>query len=264
MRRAAEVGASVTPHVEMFGLQFAAVTLREAARMLVDAAADRKKGLVVTPNVDHLVIMSRDASVRSVYESATWTFADGMPIVWLSRILHAPGVPERVTGADLLPLVASLSVQRGLRLFFCGGETGVAERLAARLQEETPGVNVVGTYSPPFGFESDPDESAGMVARLNRAKPDILFLGLGTPKQELWAHRHQSQLDVGPILCFGGAFDLTAGLKARAPKWLRNAGLEWAWRLAYEPRRLWRRYLVQDIAFAVLALKEAFRARRRG
>jgi len=264
VRGAVEVGVSARPHVEMFGLHFAAVTLREAARMLVEAAADRRKGLVVTPNVDHVVIINRDASVRMVYQSASWVFADGMPIVWLSRILHAPGVPERVTGADLLPLVASLSAERGLRLFFCGGEQGVAERLVARLQEATPRVNVVGTYSPPLGFESDPDESARMVARCNRAKPDILFLGLGTPKQELWAHRHQSQLDVGPILCFGGAFDLTAGLKARAPMWLRNAGFEWAWRLANEPRRLWRRYLVQDVVFAVLAVKEAFRARRRG
>jgi len=264
VRGAVEVGVSARPHVEMFGLHFAAVTLREAARMLVEAAADRRKGLVVTPNVDHVVIISRDASVRMVYQSASWVFADGMPIVWLSRMLHPTGVPERVTGADLLPLVASQSAERGLRLFFCGGAEGVAERLVARLQEATPRVNVVGTYSPPLGFESDPDESARMVARCNRAKPDILFLGLGTPKQELWAHRHQSQLDVGPILCFGGAFDLTAGLKARAPMWLRNAGFEWAWRLANEPRRLWRRYLVQDVVFAVLAVKEAFRARRRG
>jgi N-acetylglucosaminyldiphosphoundecaprenol N-acetyl-beta-D-mannosaminyltransferase len=264
MRGTVEGGTSVTPHVEMFGLRFAAVTLCEAARMLVEAGADRRKGLVVTPNVDHLVVIHRDPSVKLVYESASWVFADGMPIVWLSRILHPTGVPERVTGTDLLPLVASQSAERGLRLFLCGGAHGVAEQLAARLQQATPGVNIVGTYSPPLGFESDPDESARMVERCNSARPHILFLGLGTPKQELWAYRHQSQLNVGPILCFGGAFDLNAGLKVRAPKWLRSAGLEWAWRLAYEPRRLWRRYLIQDVAFAVLAVKEAIRARRRG
>lgn len=263
MRGAVKVGASVRPHVAMFGLRFAAVTLHEAARMLVEAGADRRKGLVVTPNVDHLVIIHRDASARLVYQSASWVFADGMPIVWLSRVLHPPGVPERVTGSDLLPLVASQSAERGLRLFFCGGAAGVAERLVARLQEATPRMNIVGTYSPPLGFESDPDESARMVRRCNDARPDILFLGLGTPKQELWAYRHLSELNVGPILCFGGAFDLAAGLKARAPRWLRNAGLEWAWRLAYEPRRLWKRYLVQDVVFAVLAVKEAIRGRRR-
>jgi len=264
VRGSVEVGASVRPNVEMFGLGFAAVTLREAARMLVDAGTDRRKGLVVTPNVDHLVIIHRDLAVRQVYQSASWVFADGMPIVWLSQILHPTGLPERVTGADLLPLVASQSAERGLRLFLCGGAEGVAERLAARLQEATPRVNIVGTYSPPVGFESDPDESARIVERCNSARPDILFLGLGTPKEELWAYRHQSELDVGPILCFGGAFDLAAGLKARAPRWLRNAGLEWVWRLAYEPRRLWRRYLVQDVVFTVLAVKEAIRASRRG
>ena len=263
-RVAFEVRESPRGLVEMFGLHFAPVTLREAAQVLIQAGADRQKGLVVTPNVDHVVIIHRNPLVRRVYESASWVFADGMPIVWLSRILHETGVPERVTGADLLPLVASKSAEHGLRLFFCGGAPGVAERLVARLQAVTPEINVVGTCSPPLGFESDPEESTRIVELCNRARPDILFLGLGTPKQEVWAYQHQSQLDVGPILCFGGAFDLAAGTKTRAPKWLRAAGLEWAWRLASEPRRLWRRYLVQDVIFAALAVKEALRARQRG
>src|SRR5439155_23144136 len=134
----------------MFGLHFAPVTLREAAQVLIQAGADRQKGLVVTPNVDHVVIIHRNPLVRRVYESAGWVFADGMPIVWLSRLLHRTGVPERVTGADLLPLVASLSAQHGLRLFFCGGAPGVAEQVVSRLRAGTPGVNAVGTYSPPL------------------------------------------------------------------------------------------------------------------
>jgi N-acetylglucosaminyldiphosphoundecaprenol N-acetyl-beta-D-mannosaminyltransferase len=261
--RALEVDNWSKRPVEMFGLRFAPVTLREAAEALLQAGAKRQKGLVVTPNVDHVVIIHRDPLVRQVYESATWVFADGMPIVWLSRILHRTGVPERVTGSDLLPLVASQSAERGLRLFFCGGAPGVADRLVARLHAGSPRMNVVGTCSPPLGFESDPRESARIVELCNKARPDLLFLGLGTPKQEVWAYQHQAQLDVGPILCFGGAFDLAAGTKTRAPKWLRESGLEWAWRLAYEPRRLWRRYLVQDVIFAALAVKEAIRARRR-
>lgn len=255
------MSARADKEVELFGLCFWAVEQAMAARIIAEAAAARRRGLVVTPNVDHIVTVHQDQLAREVYQSAAWVFADGMPIVWLSRMGNGPGLPARVTGADLLLDVAALAPAYGLRVYFCGGMPGVAEQLVARLKHSIVGLNVVGIDSPPLGFERDPAETARVIERCNAVRPDVLYLGFGTPKQEIWAYQHLSRLDVGPVLCVGGAFDMAAGLKRRAPRLLRNWGLEWAWRLALEPGRLGRRYLVRDAQFLSLAWHEL---RRRG
>ncbi|MBA2350251.1 MAG: WecB/TagA/CpsF family glycosyltransferase [Burkholderiales bacterium] len=252
---------AVARQLVLLGLKFNALTLEEAADAIVTAAKKRQKGLVVTPNVDHLVMLQTDADMRSIYQKAAFVFADGMPVIWLSRLTSRSGLPMRVTGADLLPAVCAVAAKAGVSLFFMGGQPGVADRAAQNLRAEFPGLRITGTYCPPMGFEKDPAETLRMVALVNRLQPGILCFGVGAPKQEKWAAAQLDQLAVGPILCIGAAFDFAAGTIKRAPKLVQRFGLEWLWRLSNEPGRLWRRYLLRDSKFLLLAGREILRAR---
>lgn len=249
--------------VEFFGLRFERVALPDAVAQIMAAARARTTGLVVTPNVDQIVKFGDDPFMHQVYRSALHVYADGMPLVWLSHLLSRDSLPGRVTGADLLPAVCREAAQEGLSVYFCGGNPGVAEAAADCMRARFGGLKVAGISCPPFGFETDEDASARLVDDINRSGADILFLGVGAPKQEKWAFQHMSRLQVGPILCVGAAFSFAAGLVRRAPWFVRTCGMEWAWRLGLEPRRLWRRYLVDDMHIFVLAWQEWQQARRR-
>jgi len=248
-------------NVQMFGLYFNAATLGEAAQMVVAAAEQQNKGLVVTPNVDHIVMMDRDAEMKALYQSAMFRFADGMPLIWFSKLFMKPSLPERVTGADLLPAIASLADKKGMKLFFLGGNEGVAALAAKELQKSNPSLQIAGTYCPPFGFEHDACESSKIVNIINQSGADILFVGVGAPKQEKWAARYLEQLEVGPVLGVGASFDFAAGTVKRAPLLFQRIGMEWLWRLIKEPRRLWHRYVVQDSKFISLICKELWTTR---
>jgi len=250
--------------VELFGLKFCNLDQEAAAKAVIAAAKKREKGLVVTPNVDHIVAIHRDRLAREAYQNAGWVFADGMPIVWLSQFTKGAGLRGRVTGADLLPRLCELAAQSEVSVYFSGGMPGVAERIITRLSERCPGLSVVGFDSPPLGFERDQEETRRVVSGISAAKPDLLFLGYGTPKQEIWAYQHLASLNVGPILCFGGAFDMAAGLRPRAPVLMQRAGAEWLWRLFLEPRRLGKRYFGRDLEFFGLAARELLKGRLNG
>lgn len=167
-----------------------------------------------------------------------------------------------MTGADLLFEVCALAAKRGLKVAFVGGLPGVAEQARTNLAKLYPGLNVVGCYCPPFGFENSELESQKVVDFCNELRPDILFIGVGAPKQEKWAAKHLSRIDVGPVLCVGAAFDFAAGTIKRAPVIVQRCGVEWLWRLASEPKRLWRRYLLRDSKFVGIALREILARRR--
>lgn len=252
--------STLKPTVEMFGLRFDQCTLKQAVKMVVDAGLKREKSLVVTPNVDHVVMLENDEDMRCVFQSAKFCFADGMPVVWMSKLLKK-ALPERVTGADLLPAIAGRASEVGVRLFLLGGQEGVAKAAAYKLQEKHPNLQIVGTYCPPFGFEYDEEENKKIIAIINDSEADILFVGVGAPKQEKWAAKHQNQLHVGPILGVGAAFDFVAGNIKRAPSIIQRIGFEWLWRLMSDPKRLWRRYLINDPKFILLSLRELRRAK---
>ena len=244
----------------LFGIAFDPLTMAEAVNAIVDAARGRRKGLVVTPNVDHVLMVADDPIVADVYDRAVLRLADGMPIVWVSRLIGGGRrLPERVAGSDLLGEVCHRAAEAGLTVYFAGGRPGVAERAATQLVTLYADLKVVGTDSPPFGFEHDRTQSALLASRISMARPDILFIGVGAPKQELWADAHLDTLDCGPIVCCGAAFDFAAGTARRAPRIARGLGLEWLWRLLHEPRRLWRRYLVRGPRFLGIALRELSR-----
>ena len=246
---------------ELFGVSFEQATMSSAVSQILDTARHAQKGIVVTPNVDHIVMLQDDADMRRIYQGALFRYADGMPIVWLRRLVKKNPLPERVAGSDLLIALCEKSAGTDITLYFMGGNPGVAEKAAHKLREQYEGLNIVGTWCPPMGFEHDPDENERIITDINSRNVDILFIGVGAPKQEKWADAHIDRLKVGPILCVGASFDFAAGTTKRAPKWIQKIGFEWVWRLASDPGRLWKRYLVQDSRFLPLALKEILKAK---
>jgi N-acetylglucosaminyldiphosphoundecaprenol N-acetyl-beta-D-mannosaminyltransferase len=246
----------------LFGLTFLNVDLAGAVEAIAAALARGARGYVVTPNVDHVVRLHRQPALREVYHHALFCVADGMPIVWASRWLGRP-LRARVTGADLLPALCAMAARRGYSIFVLGGGEGVAPRAVANLRARVTGLHVAGTHTPPPEFGTDAASVEAAIAAVARARPDILFLGLGSPKQELWIHDHWDRLAARVAVCCGAAVDFAAGGQTRAPAWVQRVGLEWLWRLAHEPRRLWRRYLVEDAAFLGIFLREWWHLRRR-
>jgi len=247
----------------LFGITIDNLTMAQAVEAIRELVNDSKgHHYVATPNTDHIVRLHKDPVFRKAYAGASLVLADGMPLIWASRSLGRP-LQMRVTGADLLPAVCEMAAANAKSVFLLGGRAGVAERAALNLQAAYPGLQIAGTYSPPLGFERDPVEQRRIVEQVNRVCPDVLAIGLGAPKQELWIAAHHRELQFGVALCIGAAIDFAAGAVERAPRWMQEGGLEWFWRLAQEPRRLWKRYLVDDMAFARIVAREWWRIRVR-
>lgn len=183
--------------------------------------------------------------------------ADGTPLVWASRILRRP-LPERVAGSDLAPLVLELAKTSPspLRVFLLGAAPGVAKRAEKFILSRWRNVEVVGTYSPPLGFECDPKENSIILHSISKTQPDLLIVGLGAPKQELWVVEHYQQLEAKTAICAGATIDFLAAEKQRSPVWMRRTGLEWVHRLASDPRRLAKRYARDAWVFPQLVWRE--------
>jgi N-acetylglucosaminyldiphosphoundecaprenol N-acetyl-beta-D-mannosaminyltransferase len=216
---------------------------------------------IATVNLDFLRIAHQDAAFRRAVNGADLAVADGMPVVWLTRLLGGRPV-ARVTGVGLVDASAALSQAHGYRLFFLGSAPGVAAAAAAALHRRYPGVQVAGVYAPPFGPFSEA-ETAHMLSLVRQARPHFLFVAFGAPKQDVWISEHLDALDVPVSIGIGGSFDILAGRRRRAPRWMQHTGLEWAYRLAQEPARLWRRYLLQDLPVFLAVLAGALTPVRR-
>ncbi len=244
--------------VRLFGYQIDALRMPEAVEQLF-AWTRQRDGVcryVITPNVDHTVLFQHHEGLRLAYADAALVLADGMPVVLASRLLGRP-VPERVAGSDLVPALFDAADQHhGVRVYLLGAAPGVAERAALRIAARWPSVEVVGTYAPPLGFEKDPRECELILSRIRAARPDVLVVGLGAPKQELWVHAHSDRIAAPVALCVGATIDFLAGEKPRAPRWMRSTGLEWLHRLASEPKRLFARYARDAWIFPRLVWRE--------
>lgn len=215
---------------------------------LVDAKAG---GVVFTPNVDHVVVAEREPRLRAAYARCELSLADGQPLVWTSGLVGLR-LPEKVSGSDVLSPLLSLAVRRKYRLYLLGAAPGVAEEAARKLKEAT-GLEVCGVDSPRIGLQPAADE-ADVVARIRSAQPDLLLVFLGAPKAEVFLDRIRDGL--GPVVSvsLGASLDFYVGRVRRAPRWMQRTGLEWLYRLVQEPRRLAKRYLVDDVRFlAILA-----------
>jgi N-acetylglucosaminyldiphosphoundecaprenol N-acetyl-beta-D-mannosaminyltransferase len=212
---------------------------------------------IAATSMHGIVEAQHDPSFKDVLNATDLVVADGMPLVWLGRRQGHP-LRRRVYGPDLLLAFCEDSAGQGYRHFFYGGEPGVAERLAESLKTRFRGLNVVGTYSPPFR-QLSANEDEEIVEMIGRAAPDVLWVGLGAPKQERWIHEHKSRLRVPVVVGVGAAFDMLSGRRKQAPRWMRERGLEWFFRLLHEPRRLWRRYLIYGSQFIAYLLLETLR-----
>jgi N-acetylglucosaminyldiphosphoundecaprenol N-acetyl-beta-D-mannosaminyltransferase len=245
-----------------FGVRFTNVTSPEALGIVDRFVASGLPHYVLTPNVDHLCRVATDPTFRAAYEGADMVAVDGVPVMWAARLMGRP-LREKLSGSDLLPLISGHAARKGYRVFLFGAAPGVAEEAAARLTERNPGLQVAGTYSPPIGFEKDPEENARAVAAIRSADPDICFVAMGAPRQETWIHQNHAACGARVMLGVGASLDFAAGRVRRAPRVLQNAGLEWLWRMAQEPRRLGKRYLVDDSVFLRIVWEEWRRHRRR-
>lgn len=217
---------------------------------------------VVTPNVDHVCKLSRSMAFREAYEDAGLVVVDGTPVLWAARRLGVK-LPGVVTGSDLTPaLLDRAQARSGTRVFLLGAAPGVAEKAAAEVGRRWPALTLCGTHSPPHGFEQCPDALKQIDTLLAAARPDILVVGLGAPKQELWAQSAQHTNPARVTLCVGATIDFLAGHVPRAPTWLRGTGLEWLYRLTTAPRRLGPRYFRDALLFPRLFWREWLRHRQ--
>ena len=209
--------------------------------------------MVVTPNIQHVVNLERSVDFREAYASAALSLPDGWPVAIASRWFGATG-QQRVTGADLLPAVCDAAARRALSVGFMGGQPTAAELCAKRLAEDFGGLDVVFVDPAPVGFDSCPETRRRLLAGIAERRPDILFVGLGSPLQEMFVHRNKPMARV--VVCVGAALDFSAGLRPRAPVVVRRIGLEWLFRIMVEPRRLWRRYAEAGPAFVRIVWKQ--------
>jgi N-acetylglucosaminyldiphosphoundecaprenol N-acetyl-beta-D-mannosaminyltransferase len=243
-----ELAASwITPRVAILGVGVSAIDMPIALELIDEWISNGDHQYVCVTGVHGIMESQRDPRLRDAHNRSGLTTPDGMPLVWAGRAAGARHM-ERVYGPDLMLSLCDLARARGFSSFFYGGRPGVANRLARRLQGLYPGLRVAGTYSPPF-CEPSAAEDEGIVRLINETKPDVVWVGLGTPKQELWMAAHTARLDASVLIGVGAAFDIHAGLSPQAPGWMQRSGLEWAFRLAHEPRRLWRRYLYNNPRF---------------
>lgn len=214
----------------------------------------RKLRIAVTP-VNCLLWARKNRELNAIYNSADIVTADGVPVVWASRLLSSP-IKGRVTGLDLLPAFSEVSARKNFSFFFLGAAEGVAEKLAGKLKSDYPGLRVAGTWSPPYREQFSDGENREMIDRVNRSGADVLWVSLTAPKQDLWIAQHFDKLNVSVAIGVGAAFDVVAGNIPRAPSWMQRNGLEWLYRLLKEPGRLSKRYLVEAPQFIPLIFKQ--------
>ncbi len=236
-------------------MRFDNLTFDEAVERILDLAHSAGTAYAVTPNVDHIVLLEKDPEMRAAYRNADLVLCDGAPVLWALRWLGQPLI-ARAPGSDLLPALCRRAAARDVSVFFLGGEPGVAASCAGRMQAAYPGLIVAGSWAPPMGVMEDAQAIRTLIETVAAAKPDLLFVALGTPAQEKVLVRHGRDLGAAMAVGVGAALDFVAGRQRRAPHWMRRAGLEWLWRLACEPRRLFKRYVIRDSRFLWIVLRE--------
>jgi len=246
--------------IELMGMSIDSLTEEEAISTVLAGLAAGRGGWVITPNLDHLRHFHHTPDLRAIFEQADLVLADGMPLVWASRVQNTP-LPERVAGSDLIGSLTKAASRRGRSVFLLGGNPGAAEMAADRLCEENPRLRVAGTCCPEIGFENEPAEIDQIANEIEAANPDIVYVGLGFPKQEHLIAQIREQFPTTWFLGVGVSLSFVGGDIARAPGWMRSSGLEWLHRLASEPRRLFGRYVVHGMPFAVSLMSHSALAR---
>ena len=239
----------------LFDINIDNIDMGECVQIIDKLVQSKRFNYVVTPNVDHIVKLQSDKEFKEVYNNADLILTDGMPLVWYSKIVNKP-IKEKISGSDLFPKVCELSSKKNYKVFLLGAGEGVAEKAKKNLENKYKGLNIVGTYSPKYGFENDEKYINNMIELINDLNPDILAVGLGAPKQEKFIYKYKDRLKVPVSLAIGASIDFEANVIKRAPIWMQKSGLEWFYRLIKEPKRMFKRYIIDDMKFFKIALKD--------
>ena len=214
-----------------------------------------KPKYVVTPNAQVVGLLAKDEYLRRIYSEAVFVLPDGVSMLLAARLLGEK-IPERVPGVDMFQALCRRAAGNQMRVFLLGGRPGSAEAAAAKLRAKNPDLIISGTCCPPMGFENDESQLREIRDRITAARPHLLFVAFGTPKQEYWMYENLPHLDVPMSMAVGGSFEMVGEIVPRAPRWLQAIGVEWLYRLLREPRRLWKRYLIGNIQFANIVLRQ--------
>jgi N-acetylglucosaminyldiphosphoundecaprenol N-acetyl-beta-D-mannosaminyltransferase len=239
--------------VDLFGIPVTPTTYEEAARAILEATSQGLPGVVSCHAVHAIVTTSRDDALREMVGSFDMITPDGQPVRWALNLLHATKLRDRVYGPDLMLALCQRAAEQGVSVYLYGGSPEVAEKLQANLRAKYPQLKIAGYESPPFRpLAAEEDEQ--VVERINSSGAGLVFIGLGCPKQDIFAFEHRNRINAVQ-LCVGAAFDFHAGMKKSAPGWMQQHGLEWLFRLLQEPRRLWKRYLITNTLFVWMVVR---------
>lgn len=230
------------------------VDMNEAINEIELMIQSEKKSYVVAINVDVIMKIEYDSYLKKIVDFADIVLVDGKPLIWVSK-MHAMPVKAKISGSDLIPLLCKTAADKGYTMFFLGGMDGIAEQAKKKVKEIYPSIKIVGTYAPPFGFEKNVEEIEIINTNISTAKPDILVACFGCPKQEKFIYENYLQYDAKVSICAGATVDFLAGSVKRSPKWMSDNGLEWFYRFLQEPKRMFKRYFIDDIQIISLIYK---------
>lgn len=230
------------------------VSMDEAIGGIEQLIHNQQKSYVVAINVDVVIKMEQDAYLNKITNEADMVLVDGKPLVWVSKLHHRP-VKAKISGSDLVPRLCEVSAEKGYKLFILGGKEGIALKAKENLEKKLPGIKIVGTYAPPFGFEKDQKELEKIRNMISEVHPDILITCFGCPKQEKFIYENYKFYDAYVSVCAGATVDFLAGNVKRAPRWISEIGLEWFYRFLQEPKRMFKRYFIDDVQILKLIRK---------
>lgn len=235
---------------------------QEITEHVFKCVKNRKPVHVVGVNVDQIVTVNKNLTSKKIFTDAEIVFIDGKPIKWMLDLLGRK-VKARVTGPDLMEYLCMKGADKGLKIFLLGAAEGVAKKCGDILEHKYPGIIVVGSYSPPFGFQNSKEELYRINTMLKESGADLLFVGMGSPKQDIFIYENMKEYCIPVSFSMGAAIDFIAGNVKRAPRWMIRCGLEWLHRMSQNPKRLWKRYLVTDMAIIPLFIKEIINSRQK-
>ena len=239
--------------IRLLGIDFSALDMNTLLDSAMAHVESREPASLVFLNVDVVLKSEKDGLLRNMIGTAEYVLADGMPLIWISKLFHRP-LPEKVSGSDFVPLLCRRAAAEGRSVFFAGGSETSLQNACARLRAQYPALRVDGC-SPPMGFEKDPEQIRLLCQTIRKAEPDILVVCLGCPKQEKFVYENREQYGVPVSVCAGATIDFLAGAVKRCPPWVSRIGLEWFYRFLQEPKRLFRRYFIEDMQILRLVLK---------
>lgn len=229
------------------------LNMGEALQEITTWIEQDKKSYIVAVNIDVIIKIEENSYLKQITKKADMVLVDGKPLVWISKLYKRP-VKEKISGSDLVPLLCRFAADRGYRIFILGGKSGVAKRAKEKLKKQYGSI-AVETYAPPFGFEKDKNELVKINQMISRAHPDLLIVCFGCPKQETFVYENYLKYNAKVSICAGATVDFLAGNVKRAPKWMSEHGLEWFYRFLQEPKRMFKRYFIDDIKIVKLIVK---------